>query len=87
MKITKRIAKEVHNEKVKSYDEGFGKGIEQERKRFDVFVKKLKKKSFEIVHSSDEGTSCMIKVVSINQIDKLVGDMARIEITKEMLET
>jgi hypothetical protein len=29
----------------------------------------------------------MIKVVSINQIDKLVGDMARIEITKEMLET
>ena len=42
MKITKRVAKEVHNEKKKSFDEGYYKGkieaIEQIKERLDKAI-------------------------------------------------
>jgi hypothetical protein len=42
MKITKRVAKEVHNEKVKSFDEGYYKGkieaIEQIKERLNKAI-------------------------------------------------
>jgi len=43
MKITKRIAKEVHNEKVKSFDEGVKQAtLSQRKKDVEEFIKLLK---------------------------------------------
>ena len=41
MIITKRIAKEVHNEKVKSFDEGYDKGYSKANADFLKMIDKL----------------------------------------------
>lgn len=41
MKITKRIAKEVHNEKQKSFDEGLEQGVKSEKEKILKLVEEF----------------------------------------------
>jgi len=62
MKITKRIAKEVHNEKVKSFDEGRQKALKEELE------------FYEFLESSDEED---IEVLFSKRIAKIKKELGR----------
>jgi hypothetical protein len=81
MKVTKRIAKEVHNEKQKSYDMGFEEGQLSERKKFGEDVSKafeeggeqMKKRILEIIDECCQGEKTSIDMLK-NELKSKIAE-------------
>ena len=86
MKITKRVAKEVHNEKVKSYDEGFEKGKNQAIKIIEMKINMLGKGfASSVLEEIKQLILLNNKYKLINPI--MIADIEDIELQKDLKDT